>query len=70
MRKLNQPLPPDAPPPPGAVSVRTFAERVGIKFSTAMYYCRKGRVFGARKHPLTGKWWIYPPAKLLFPGNG
>jgi hypothetical protein len=29
-----------------------------------LYLCRTGRIFGARLHPLTRKWWIYPPAKL------
>jgi len=54
-----------APPPANAVSVRAFAERLGLSEKRVTEYCRKGRIFGARKHPLTGKWWIYPPAKLL-----
>lgn len=56
---------PHEPIPKGAVSVRTFAVRLGLNESTVLQYCRKGRIFGARKHPLTGKWWIFPPAKLL-----
>lgn len=55
------------PPPPGAVSARTFAERHGLRELTVIKYCRQGRIFGARQHVLTRKWWIYPPAKLLFP---
>lgn len=51
--------------PKGAVSVRAFAERLGLSEKHVTEYCRKGRIFGARKHPLTGRWWIYPPAKLL-----
>jgi hypothetical protein len=47
------------------VSLRMFASNVGISEDTALRYCRAGRIFGARKHPLTKKWWIYPPAKLL-----
>ncbi len=52
-------------PPRGAVSVRAFAERLGLSEQTVLKYCKQGRIFGASKHPLTKKWWIYPPAKLL-----
>lgn len=51
--------------PAGAVSVRAFAERYGLSEPMVLHYCRKGRIFGAAKHPLTKKWWIYPPAKLV-----
>jgi hypothetical protein len=51
--------------PDNALSVRAFAERSGLSEAVILRYCRKGRIFGARKHPLTKKWWIYPPAKLL-----
>lgn len=51
--------------PRGAVSVATFARRVGLSENCVLAYCRKGRVFGATKHPLTKKWWICPPAKIL-----
>lgn len=54
-------------PPAGAVSVRSFAARLGLREQTVLKYCRQGRIFGARQHALTRKWWIYPPAKLLFP---
>ncbi len=47
------------------VSVRKFAERLGVSEALILHYCRRGRIWGARKHPLTKKWWIYPPAKLL-----
>ncbi len=57
----------NAPPPAGAVSVRAFAERLGLSEDLIRKYCLQGRIFGARKHPLTKKWWIYPPAKLLPP---
>lgn len=58
---------PHVPEPADGVSVRTFADRLGLREQTVLKYCRQGRIFGARKHPLTRKWWIYPPAKLLFP---
>jgi len=47
------------------LSVSAFAERHGLSTDTINRYCRMGKIFGARKHPLTKKWWIYPPAKIL-----
>ncbi|HAN57085.1 MAG TPA: hypothetical protein DCQ77_13260 [Betaproteobacteria bacterium] len=46
------------------MSLRQFAEQTGITEQTLCRYCKAGKVIGARKHPLTKKWWIYPPAKL------
>jgi hypothetical protein len=50
---------------PDGISLRRFAEQVGLSESYLLRLCRAGRVFGARKHPLTKKWTIYPPARLL-----
>jgi hypothetical protein len=47
------------------VSAQAFAESTGINLQTVLRYCKNGRILGARKHPLTKRWWIYPPAKLL-----
>ena len=47
------------------VSLTRFAYDTGLSVRTVERYCKLGRIFGARKHPLTKKWWIYPPAKLL-----
>lgn len=47
------------------VSLRTFSELTGLSERALLRYARTGRIIGARKHPLTRKWWIYPPAKLL-----
>ncbi|MDD2721677.1 MAG: hypothetical protein PHH47_10260 [Gallionella sp.] len=47
------------------VSLSQFAEMTGLSVEALRKYCNKGRIVGARKHPLTKKWWIYPPAKLL-----
>lgn len=47
------------------VSLRTFSEQTGVSERTLMRYAKAGRIIGARKHPLTRKWWVYPPAKLL-----
>ena len=49
------------------MSVADFAQRHGFCLSYALKLCRHGRVFGARQHPLTRRWWVYPPAKLLKP---
>jgi len=47
------------------LSARTFAQHHGLSVRTVIYYCRQGRIFGARKHARTKQWWIYPPAKIL-----
>jgi len=53
----------------GAVSVRVFAERLGISEDLAASYCRKGLVRGARRDAMTSKWWVYPPATLILDGS-
>lgn len=47
------------------IGINTFAERMGLSVDYVTKLCRDGNIFGARKNPLTKKWWIYPPAKLL-----
>lgn len=47
------------------VSAQGFADSIGISAKQVIRYCKLGRIIGARKHPLTGRWWIYPPAKLV-----
>lgn len=47
------------------VSLNTFAERTGIPRKTLERYIKQGRLLGARKHVLTQRWWIYPPAKIV-----
>lgn len=47
------------------VSLSRFARDRGLSEALLRSYCRSGRILGARKHPLTKKWWIYPPAKLV-----
>jgi hypothetical protein len=47
------------------ITLRSFAEQHGLSLKQMEDYCIAGKISGARKHPLTKKWWIYPPAKLL-----
>ena len=47
------------------VSLATFSLTTGVSVRRLLHYCHLGRIIGARKHPLTKKWWIYPPAKLV-----
>ena len=47
------------------VSAQTFAAAAGISAQQIIKYCKAGRIIGARKHHLTGRWWIYPPARLV-----
>lgn len=46
------------------LSLRQFAEQTGLTEHLLQHYCRSGKIIGARKHPLTKKWWIYPPASF------
>ncbi|MBI5626492.1 MAG: hypothetical protein HY935_04730, partial [Nitrosomonadales bacterium] len=47
------------------MSLDTFSRLSGVSVQQLQRYAKTGRIIGARKHPLTRKWWIYPPAKLL-----
>ena len=42
-----------------------FAERLGISLRELETLCAQGKIVGARRHPYSGKWCIYPPAKLM-----
>lgn len=46
------------------ISLRRFAAQIGVSENCLRKWCMAGKVIGARKHPLTKKWTIYPPAKL------
>ena len=46
------------------ISLRKFAEKIGVREPTLRDWCISGKVIGARKHPLTKKWLIYPPAVI------
>jgi hypothetical protein len=42
-----------------------FARRLGVSLRQLEDWCAQGRILGAKKHPWTRKWCIYPPAKLM-----
>ena len=46
------------------ISLRRFAVQIGVSEPCLRRWVKEGKVIGARKHPLTKKWTIYPPAKL------
>lgn len=47
------------------VSLAKFSEMTGVSVKSLRRHCVAGRIIGARKHALTKKWWVYPPAKLI-----
>lgn len=47
------------------VSLATFSQMTGVSENQLRKYAKAGRIVGARKHSLTKKWWIYPPAQLI-----
>jgi hypothetical protein len=46
------------------ISLKRFAEQIGVSERCMLRWVKAGKVIGARKHVLTKKWVIYPPAKL------
>ena len=49
----------------GGMSLQAFAARCGLTETQMFRLVKTGRVLGASKHPLSKKWRIYPPARLL-----
>lgn len=47
------------------VPVGIFSANLGLSLGYVQKLCREGKIFGARQHPLSKHWWIYPPARLL-----
>jgi len=47
------------------MSIAAFSLLTGVSVKQLLKYAKAGRIIGARKNPLSKKWWIYPPAKLL-----
>jgi hypothetical protein len=51
------------------MSAAALACKLNVNHRQIDQLCRNGRIIGASKHPLTKKWWIYPPAILRPPGG-
>lgn len=49
----------------GALTMQAFADREGLTLKQALTAARRGQLLGARQNPLSNRWWVYPPAKLL-----
>ncbi len=48
-----------------AMSLAVFSLQSGKSVKYLQKLAKAGRIIGARQDLLTGKWWIYPPAKIL-----
>lgn len=46
-------------------SLQRLSYETGIRLETLLNWCKKGRIIGARKHPLTKRWFVYPPCRLV-----
>ncbi len=49
----------------GAMTPAEFAEREGLSLKDVRNLLKRGGILGASRHPLSNRWHIYPPAKLL-----
>lgn len=54
----------------GPWTVRQFADLTGISENRVRKLINLGRIIGVSKHPLTKKWLIYPPARVLLSAKG
>ena len=51
--------------PENGVSLDTFSRMTGIRKGQLEYYCRKGRIEGARFNRTIWQWRIFFPARLI-----
>ncbi len=49
----------------GGMSLADFAKLKGKSPQSLAKLALRGRIVGARKHAVTKKWWVYPPAQIL-----
>lgn len=47
------------------LSINCFAQRYGVSATKIKALCEAGAIQGAKKHPKTRQWWLYPPLKIL-----
>lgn len=46
-------------------TLQRLSWETGISLDLLQHYCLKGRIIGARKHPLTKRWLVFPPCTLV-----
>jgi len=46
------------------LGLNAFANRSGLSVAAVKKLCEQGSIPSASKHPITGKWWVYPPLKI------
>lgn len=49
----------------GGMPLADFAKLHGRTPESLAKLAKRGRIVGARKHAVTKKWWVYPPAQIL-----
>lgn len=49
----------------GSMTAQAFADQEGLSLKQVLTAARRGQLLGARQNPLSKRWWVYPPAKLL-----
>lgn len=46
-------------------SIQQYCVDNGLNFNNYLWLCKSGHIEGAKLHPITRHWWVYPPAKFL-----
>lgn len=54
----------------GPWTISQFAARTGLSEVRVRQLISLNRIIGVSKHPLTKRWLIYPPAKVLLSAKG
>lgn len=49
----------------GGMCLADFAKLSGKSAQQLQKLAQRGRIVGARKHAVTKKWWVYPPAQIV-----
>jgi hypothetical protein len=55
--------------PAEGVTLPELCKRTGLTYQQLAKMCRRGLIVGARQHPLSKRWWVYPPGTLILPGG-
>lgn len=49
----------------GGMSLEDFGKLCGKSIPQLQKLAQRGRIVGARKHAISKKWWVYPPAQII-----